>query len=109
MRPLAVDLIDKWLGRYQYALGKRYRSQGQLVKAITAFDAAEKWLVTNRGAKHPHVVAAIISRAATYAQMGRTIEACRDYERALDLITATVGRDHPKAAEVTRYLDATCR
>ena len=85
-----------------------YRRRGQLDEAVVAFEAAEHWETANMGPKHPYVVAAIIARAATLAQMGRAEEACRQYSRALHLIKETVGSDHPKAREIEGYLNINC-
>ena len=103
-----TNAIGNLTGGYQFTLGERYRSRGQLDEAVTAFAAAEHWEAANMGPKHPYVVAAIIARAATLAQMGKTEEACRQYERALHLIEETVGPDHPKAREIERYLNVNC-
>jgi len=102
------DAIDNQTGRYQFGLGQLYRRRGQLDEAVVAFEAAEHWETANMGPKHPYVVAAIIARAATLAQMGRAEEACRQYSRALHLIKETVGSDHPKARELERYLSINC-
>ena len=103
-----MNAIDKLTGRYQFGLGEHYRSRGRLEEAVAAFEAAEQWETANMGPKHPYVVAAIISRAATLAQMGKTEEACRQYSRALQIIEETAGLEHPKAREIERYLTINC-
>jgi len=108
LRKRLIDAIDELTGRYQYGLGERYRGRGQLDEAVAAFEAAEHWEAAHMGPKHPYVVAAIIARAATLAQMGRNEEACRQYSRALHVIEETVGSDHPKARQIERYLNINC-
>jgi tetratricopeptide (TPR) repeat protein len=108
LRRRLINAIHELTGRYRYGLGEWYRGRSQLDEAVAAFEAAEHWEAAHMGPTHPYVVAAIIARAATLAQMGRTEEACRQYSRALHLIEETVGGDHPKAKQIERYLNVNC-
>ena len=108
LRRRLINAIHELTGRYQYGLGEWYRGRGQLDEAVAAFEAAEHWEAAHMGPKHPYVVAAIIARAATLAQLGRTEEACRQYLRALHLIEETVGGEHPTAQQIERYLNVNC-
>jgi TolA-binding protein len=63
-----LDAFDKRLGPAYYQLGKRYFRQRRFVDAARLFADAEVRLAQKLDPGHPHVVAAIVNLAASYAE-----------------------------------------
>jgi tetratricopeptide (TPR) repeat protein len=101
-------IVDDWLGKWQYGLGKYYRQRGKYRDAVVAFQAAEKWYITKYGPLDNAAVASLIQQGWCNVELNRREAACRAYKRALEIIEATEGPSHPKAREIQAYVASNC-
>lgn len=100
--------VANWVGKRQYPHGRYLIRLGLYREAVKAFEAAEKWYRESYGPLHPYVAAALIRQGWCNAKLGRIEDACRAYDRALEIIEATEGSAHPMAREIRAYLTSTC-
>jgi tetratricopeptide (TPR) repeat protein len=80
----------------------------QPAEALPAFRAFEEWATSHLGPDHPAVAQAAARQAWCQARLGHRAEACRHYQRALGLLRAEVGDDHPASMEISAYLTSDC-
>ena len=101
-------IVDRWLGKRQYGMGKCYLGRGNYRDAVVAFKAAEEWYIGKYGPQHYAVVASLIQQGWCNEELSRREAACCAYRRALEIIEATKGPSHPKACEIQAWLASNC-
>ncbi|MDQ6742055.1 MAG: tetratricopeptide repeat protein [Candidatus Dormibacteraeota bacterium] len=77
-------------------------------EALTAFQAFERWAVSELGEDHPAVVQAVARQGWCQSRLGRRAEACALYERALQILRPLVEEGHPACGEIQEYLSTNC-
>ena len=101
-------IVDNWLGKLQYGMGKYYLRRGNYPDAVVAFKAAEEWYIRQYGQQHYAVVASLIQQGWCYEALSRREAACCAYRRALEMIEVTEGPSHQKAREIRAWLASNC-
>jgi tetratricopeptide (TPR) repeat protein len=76
--------------------------------ALPAFKIFERWATAELGPDSPAVAQAIARQAWCEARLGHRAEACRLYERALELLQATVGNENNACKQISEFLASDC-
>jgi tetratricopeptide (TPR) repeat protein len=76
--------------------------------ALPTFKVFERWATAELGPESPAVAQAIARQAWCEARLGHRAEACRLYERALELLRATVGDENNACKQISEFLASDC-
>jgi tetratricopeptide (TPR) repeat protein len=89
---------------WSLAIGGLLAGRGAATEALRAFQVFEEWATEALGSQHPVIAQAVARRGWCEAWLGNHGKARTAYERTLDILSATVGTDHPAARAVAEYL-----
>jgi tetratricopeptide (TPR) repeat protein len=78
-------------------------------EAISAYEAAQRWVERNEGDDRESLATLLAKRAWCHVELGQGELACRLYERALRLEQATERADQEFIRNASEYLEENCR